>query len=88
MATGGSFGSAQAFELRFESLFRAGHGYAFPCDANGHVDVERLSERGRRHYLAARAMVGREYATPAIRRTQQAITMPSKEVRHGAVELH
>ena len=54
------------FEIRFLSLFNQGRGLAFPCDAVGHVDLDVLSERGRVNYLYARAMVGREYATPAI----------------------
>ena len=55
------------FEIRFLSLFTPGRGLAFPCDAAGHVDLDVLSERVRLNYLYARAMVGREYATPAIR---------------------
>ena len=54
------------FEIRFLSLFTQGRALAFPCDAAGHVDLDELSERGRLNYLYARAMVGREYATPAI----------------------
>ena len=54
------------FEIRFLSLFTEGRGLAFPCDAAGHVDLDVLSEHGRLNYLYARAMVGREYATPAI----------------------
>lgn len=55
------------FELRFRSLFNEGRGLAFPCDAGGQVDLDALSERGRNNYLFARAMVGREFATPDIR---------------------
>jgi hypothetical protein len=54
------------FQLRFQSLFDAGRGYAFPCDEEGHVDLNSLSERARTNYLYARAMVGREVATPAV----------------------
>jgi hypothetical protein len=54
------------FQIRFQSLFQEGRGFAFPCDAAGHVDLDALSERGRHNYLFARAMVGREYATPKI----------------------
>jgi hypothetical protein len=56
------------FQLRFESLFETGRGYAFPCDAQGHVDLDRLSNRERISYLYARAMVGRELAVPAVQR--------------------
>jgi hypothetical protein len=55
------------FELRFQSLFDSGRGYAFPCDRTGHVDLDSLSERARNNYLFARAMVGRELAVPALR---------------------
>jgi hypothetical protein len=33
------------YELRFQSLFTEGRGYAFPCDAQGHVNIDALSER-------------------------------------------
>lgn len=57
------------FELRFQSLFDSGRGYAFPCDPTGQVDLDGLSERARNNYLYARAMVGRELAVPAMRPT-------------------
>lgn len=56
----------QAFELRFESLFDAGRALAFPCDARGQVELDALSDRALDNYLYARAVVGREYATPAV----------------------
>ncbi len=56
------------FELLFESLFNRGRGLIFPCDEEGHVDVDRLTERGRSNYFFARSMLGREYATPRILR--------------------
>jgi hypothetical protein len=56
------------YELRFESLFQAGRGLAFPCDAQGGVRLDALSERARQNYLFARAVVGREYATPIVLR--------------------
>ncbi len=55
------------YELRFQSLFDKGRGYAFPCDAEGYVDLDQLSERARNNYLFARALVGRELAVPAVR---------------------
>jgi hypothetical protein len=54
------------FELRFPSLFDPGRGLAFPCDCGGQVDLDRLSPRARSNYLFARAMVGREFACPAV----------------------
>ena len=55
------------FELRFQSLFDSGRGFAFPCDPEGQVDLDQLSDRARHNYLYARAMVGRELAVPAVR---------------------
>lgn len=57
---------ASHFEIWFESLFDNGRGLAFPCDQAGHVDIDALSERGRSNYFFARAMLGREYATPRV----------------------
>ena len=52
--------------IRFQSLFNAGKSLAFPCDAEGHVPLDDLSERARENYLYARAVVGREFAFPAV----------------------
>jgi hypothetical protein len=57
------------FELRFQSLFDSGRGYSFPCDFEGHVDLDQLSDRVRNNYLYARALVGRDLAVPAVRAT-------------------
>lgn len=54
------------FQLRYRSLFDPGRGFAFPCDARGQVELDRLSDRARNNYLYARAMVGRELAPPAV----------------------
>jgi len=54
------------FELRFQSLFTEGRGYAFPCDAQGHVDIDSLSATLRLNYLYARTLIGREFAHPAV----------------------
>ena len=55
------------YELRFCSLFNEGRGLAFPCDAQGHVDMDALSERSLNNYLYARSVIGREYTMPAVR---------------------
>ena len=60
-----------AFELRFVSLFDEGRGYAFPCDAEGHVDLDRLSDRLKLNYLYVRKLIGRDFGTPAVRPTLQ-----------------
>jgi len=54
------------YELRFQSLFDEGRAFAFPCDAEGHVDMDALSERARQNYLYARTVIGREVAMPAV----------------------
>ena len=54
------------WQIRFQSLFDEGRALAFPCDAAGHVDLDALSERGRSNYFLAKAMVGRDIATPSI----------------------
>lgn len=58
--------SGAEFQIRFQSLFNEGRGLAFPCDAAGRVNLDMLTERGRRNYFFARAMVGREFAAPAV----------------------
>jgi hypothetical protein len=61
--------SQSLYCLRFESLFNSGRGFAFPCDGQGHVDIDALSDHARNNYLYARAMVGRELAAPRVERT-------------------
>lgn len=55
-----------AYEVRFQSLFKPGRGVSFPCDEQGHVLLDALSETARLAYLHARALVGREYAAPVV----------------------
>lgn len=62
---------SNSFVLCFRSLFNSGRGYAFPCDADGRVDLDQLSERVRINYLYARAMVGRDLGVPAVERNVQ-----------------
>ncbi len=54
------------YELRFKSLFHEGRALAFPCDAGGLVHLDALSDTARNNYLYARAVVGREFAAPAV----------------------
>ena len=58
--------SANPHQLCFRSLFHSGRGYAFPCDPQGQVDLDNMSERARNNYFYARAMVGRELSAPAV----------------------
>jgi hypothetical protein len=52
--------------LWFRSLFRQGRALAFPCDAQGRVDMDTLSERARSNYLFARTSIGREFFLPSV----------------------
>lgn len=61
--------TSREFRLCFRSLFNEGRGYAFPCDPNGRVDMDQMSERARNNYFYARGMVGRDYAAPAVEAT-------------------
>ena len=56
----------QCYEIRYEPLSGRGPQLSFPCDAEGHVPLDALSDRARNNYLYARAVVGREYAAPAV----------------------
>ena len=59
-------GAANAtFEVRYAAL-NGGAGLAFPCSADGLVDVDRLTDRGRANYLRARSLVGRDYCAPEV----------------------
>ena len=63
--------TAHQFQLCFRSLFNSGRGFSFPCDPQGRVDLDELTDRARNNYLFARAMVGRDLAVPAV----EAITL-------------
>jgi len=53
-------------EIRYTLLADADRSLCFPCDAEGHVPLDELSERARANYLYARAVVGREYGFPSV----------------------
>ena len=52
------------YELRFKGLFDVGRGLAFPCDAQGNVDLDSLTDRARLNYFYARTTVGRDFFAP------------------------
>jgi hypothetical protein len=56
------------YEIRYESLFNAGRALSFPCDEQGHVELDALSDRARTNYFYARTVIGREFAAPAVLR--------------------
>jgi hypothetical protein len=57
----------KSYQLFFRSLFQPGRGYAFACDAQGHVDLDAMGERERADYFYARGLVGRELQAPTVR---------------------
>ncbi|MDR6538486.1 hypothetical protein J2739_004279 [Variovorax soli] len=65
-----SSAAPSAFELRFPSLSGTGCALSFPCDANGSVHMDSLSERARNNYLLARALMGRDYGWPSVLASQ------------------
>lgn len=58
--------TASTFQIRFQLLPTQCRTVAFPCDAHGNVDMDRLSETGRRDYLFARVMVRRQRLRPEV----------------------
>jgi hypothetical protein len=59
-------GGESRYELRFAGLFERGRGYSFPCDSQGRVDMDAMSERSRTNYLFARAVVGNVLCAPVV----------------------
>ncbi|MDM0116349.1 hypothetical protein QTI66_29775 [Variovorax sp. J22R133] len=57
---------SSGYELHLRPLYANHRGYAFPCDVQGHVDLDSLSERVYANDLHARATLGRELAWPAV----------------------
>jgi hypothetical protein len=66
------FAAEPRFELRFVPLVEAHPPLAFDCGPDGAVDIDRLSEPERRDYLFAHMLVGRDYASPTVRRVLRA----------------
>lgn len=58
-------------ELWFQSLFDAGRGFAFPCDAKGQVEIDTLGTLKRDRYLLVRAMIGYQYAMPVVKQVDE-----------------
>jgi hypothetical protein len=66
MSTTASCATAHRFQIRFPSVSTHGHSMAFPCDAEGNVDLDGLSDESRCDYLFARIMMRRECASPEV----------------------
>jgi hypothetical protein len=69
-ATGAPRVLSETYELQFAALEGGAHGVAFPCDAQGHVDLDALNGPSRNTYFYARAVVGRVFARPSVHRRQ------------------
>lgn len=54
------------FKLSFRCLAPGRRAYAVPCDGQGRVDLDALSEQARNDYLFARALVGRDFDRPCV----------------------
>ena len=54
------------FVLRFKSLVDPGRALSFPCDADGHVDLDALGDQTLDRYLYARTVVGGQLSMPAV----------------------
>ena len=61
--------ASETFEVHYPSLANAVRGFVFPCNANGEVDLNRLSRQARSNYFLVRALVGRDYGWPFVVRT-------------------
>jgi hypothetical protein len=59
--------NAQSYELQYISISEDQVPWAFPCDAAGWVDMDRLSDALRNRYLYARALVDWMFSRPVVR---------------------
>ncbi len=55
------------FELRFPSLRGRLASISVPCDEDGAVDLDELSDETRLRYLYAHTLIGRDFARPVVR---------------------
>lgn len=58
--------SIARYELRFQSLYHTGRALAFPCDREGEVHWDSMTDGARANFLRAQCSVGREYGSPAV----------------------
>jgi hypothetical protein len=64
---------AASYQVRFKTLETEAFGdFAFRCDARGNVELDALGHKARMNYLLARALVGRNFARPAVVRVAHA----------------
>lgn len=55
-----------AYQLCYSALDERSGALAFPCDVDGHVDLDALSEAARNDYFYARAVVGGQFTRPCV----------------------
>ena len=55
-----------AYELRFRNRSGERPAFCFPCDVQGHVDMDGLGDRARNDYLFARTVIGRDVLAPEV----------------------
>jgi hypothetical protein len=58
--------SLARYELRFQSLFHTGRALTFPCDRQGEVQWDAMTDGARANFLRAQGSIGREWASPAV----------------------
>ena len=63
------------YQLWFKPLSNTGTGLGFPCDGRGLVDLDSLRGCERLNYLYARALIGRDFGWPEIRRAMKECTV-------------
>lgn len=54
------------YELRFDDLFTQGHGYVFPCDEHGVVDLDAISQNAKARYLYVHTLIGHDFSAPRV----------------------
>jgi hypothetical protein len=54
------------FQLRFVSISNPGRALAFPCDADGIVDIQTLPERAVANFYKAQDLQGKDYLAPVV----------------------
>jgi len=61
-----SIQAQSAHFLMFAGLFPTPRTMSFPCDEQGHVDLDGLTRRALDNYLFARSTIGRDYDVPIV----------------------
>jgi hypothetical protein len=57
---------ATRYQVRFKAIRAASRDLAFRCDHRGNVELDSLCDKTRTDYLFARALIGRNFARPAV----------------------